>query len=156
MFIFINILSYLHNSGWVVGFMMGVRVCYLCRLRMLNATFNNNSVKSWRSVLTVKETGLPYHDDHKVPKSRCNTKVTSINILKKTNLERQWDKDTIGCSTDETCSSKTPEETKYNFHSNIKKRRHSYYYWMLVGSNSSLRFTHVLQHLVWCHVRGQI
>ena len=29
------------------------------RLRMLNATFNNISVTSWRSVLFVEETGVP-------------------------------------------------------------------------------------------------
>ena len=32
---------------------------YLSSSFMLNATFNNNSVKSWRSVLLVEETGLP-------------------------------------------------------------------------------------------------
>ena len=66
---------------WIVGFMMGCRVygwfsgfC-LCGLRMFNATFNNDSVKSWRSVLLVEETGLPYDDNHEVPNYRCNTKL---------------------------------------------------------------------------------
>ena len=66
---------------WIVGFMMSCRVygwfsgfC-LCGLRMFNATFNNDSVKSWRSVLLVEEIGLPYDDNHEVSNSRCNTKL---------------------------------------------------------------------------------
>jgi hypothetical protein len=46
----------------VFGLSFGRKVffIYLCLLRvMLNATFNNTSVISWRSVLLVEETEIP-------------------------------------------------------------------------------------------------
>ena len=36
-------------------------VCLICAM-VLNATFNNISVISWRSVLLVEETGVPGHN----------------------------------------------------------------------------------------------
>ena len=46
----------------VFGLSFGRKVffIYLCLLRvMLNATFNNTSVISWRSVLLMEETEIP-------------------------------------------------------------------------------------------------
>jgi hypothetical protein len=37
----------------------GVIKCVVCLLMMFNATFNNISVISWRSVLLLDETGVP-------------------------------------------------------------------------------------------------
>jgi hypothetical protein len=38
------------------------------RLRALNATFNNISVISWQSALSVKETGVPRENQEKIYK----------------------------------------------------------------------------------------
>ena len=50
-------------------------------LMVFNATFNNISVISWRSVLLVEETGVP-EENHRPVASHCQT--LSYNVVSKT------------------------------------------------------------------------
>ena len=47
--------------------MLNLLCRYMVRGMVLNATFNNISVISWRSVLLVEETGVPGENHRPVP-----------------------------------------------------------------------------------------
>jgi hypothetical protein len=48
----------------------GVMILFLCFFMVFNATFNNISVISWRSVLLVEETGGPGENHRPVDHDR--------------------------------------------------------------------------------------
>jgi len=52
-----------------------------CGFMVFNATFNNISVISWRSVLLVEETGVPI-ENHRPAPSHCQT--LSHNVVSRT------------------------------------------------------------------------
>ena len=54
---------------------------------VFNATFNNISVKSWRSVLLVEETGVP-RENHRPAVSHRQT--LPHNVVSSTPQVRQW------------------------------------------------------------------
>jgi hypothetical protein len=57
-----DIFSYLQSFYNKADLRQYIKVCNKCKIMVvmvLNATFNNISVISWRSVLLVEETGVP-------------------------------------------------------------------------------------------------
>jgi hypothetical protein len=64
-------------------------VCFFACLMMFNATFNNISVISWRSVLLVKETGVT-GQNHRPADRHDITEIllkVALNIIKQTKKE---------------------------------------------------------------------
>jgi len=69
-----------------------VRFCFICEWVMVcNATFNNISVISWRSVLLVEETGVP-GENHRPVASHWQTlsQRTSIRSWQRQPLLIVW------------------------------------------------------------------
>jgi hypothetical protein len=57
------------------------------RFMMFNATFNNISVISWRSVLLVKETGVPGENHRPVA---SHGQILSHNVISSTSRHQQY------------------------------------------------------------------
>ena len=56
----------MHTNFWLHSLKVGWFGCFMA----FNATFNNVSVISWRSVLLVEETGVPGEDHRSVASHR--------------------------------------------------------------------------------------